>query len=86
MRTISKLIYVACDGQEFDNEEDCRQHELYMLKPCPFCGGLARYRNDAYELYAECTECGAKTESVSYSMSYNYKLMVCEKWNRRYEK
>ena len=51
------------------------------LKPCPFCGGEAKiggveyvYKNSKHShpvdnpIYAICTECGAKSRSVSVSM------------------
>lgn len=30
IKTITKNIYVACDGLEFDNKEACEKHELNL--------------------------------------------------------
>lgn len=32
--TVEQEVYIANDGQEFDNEDDCLSHERDLLKEC----------------------------------------------------
>lgn len=67
------------------------------LKPCPFCGGAAKYiskRNTDY-LNAPlkgkviCLKCGAGTKEYLVEQCYGAKVyterQICNKWNRRVE-
>ena len=53
----------------------------YKLKPCPFCGGKAKFSEDKdYQIYSvNCTECDAGTNS------YGIKRDAIDAWNKRIE-
>lgn len=56
------------------------------LKPCPFCGSKARYRNfqtaeDEVTAFVECTGCEAHTMAVS--DAYADKRAAIHYWNTR---
>jgi Lar family restriction alleviation protein len=64
---------------------------MKRLKPCPFCGGKAKYREiEAVEIdtpnagaeYIECTKCGACT-NLTFPAMDGVKEIVIEKWNKR---
>lgn len=53
------------------------------LKPCPFCGGSARYDNadcGPWE-WVECRECGAKGPEVNYNRRDECSAVAA--WNAR---
>ncbi len=58
------------------------------LKPCPFCGGVARYKEisdgnyNAGAEYIECTKCGAST-NLTLPLKDDVTGIVIEKWNTR---
>lgn len=63
------------------------------LKPCPFCGGEAKFRHIGKGTYknelgvlVRCKSCGASTE-IYYPLGWTSyeerKRSVIEKWNRR---
>lgn len=47
------------------------------LKPCPCCGGEARYAKLEDDILVYCTVCGLKTED------YKTQKDAAESWNRR---
>ena len=54
------------------------------LKPCPFCGGEARY-NDK-KVLIECKHCKATIYGCKvYRFCHNYKEWLYSLWNRRAE-
>ena len=60
------------------------------LKPCPFCGGKAEYKNEEREgrsdiSYVFCENCGARGEYFLVNDVYSSKDYAIEAWNRRAE-
>lgn len=53
------------------------------LKPCPFCGGSAEYRNDGMTGYVQCQNCLARNDSVYSWRDENWKEEVAGYWNSR---
>ena len=61
---------------------------MQKLKPCPFCGGTARYSygNDSGDLFVivMCNKCGIRTPKFYYLDKLSLgETRVSEKWNRR---
>ena len=54
------------------------------LKPCPFCGGNARYYHDSsHWTYVECSKCHTKSDVVTISVHYCAEDRAAELWNTR---
>ena len=57
------------------------------LKPCPFCGGSARFETRAIfasqVITVKCKECEAECKPVGISIDYSAREMAAEKWNTR---
>ena len=53
------------------------------LKPCPFCGGKAELKMNDQKVWAQCVECGARTQVVWIAAEYCANDKVAEAWNRR---
>jgi len=66
------------------------------LKPCPFCGGDAKYEHDTYKdsngfikapiesyEFVKCTTCGAEIFEDDQDVLYEYDSVVIDKWNSR---
>jgi Lar family restriction alleviation protein len=51
------------------------------LKPCPFCGGIARLEQMGWPHHVFCTLCGAKVTGIKYGEEGEQEAV--EKWNRR---
>lgn len=61
-----------------------------QLKPCPFCGGIAEFKqfaNPKSKAYVECCECHCHTDGYRYGSQYNSfaenKKIHAEIWNSR---
>lgn len=69
---------------------------MAKLKPCPFCGSVARYVTTripdgqcSYPVgYVECQVCGARTGMYNIESYYGItpykKEEICKRWNKRY--
>ena len=53
------------------------------LKPCPFCGGEAKLRNEGCCIFVKCKNCGAEAGLVHISAEYCANEKAAEAWNRR---
>ena len=53
------------------------------LKPCPFCGGEADYKDDGQYGYAYCTCCLARTDERYSWRDPEWKREVASEWNTR---
>jgi len=56
------------------------------LKPCPFCGGKAKYTYEKGMALVRCTNsftCGATGRAVPVSDSYRAKEVAIAAWERR---
>ena len=53
------------------------------LRPCPFCGGPADFRDDGIEGYAYCTHCLSRTDSFYSWREKNWKRDAARDWNTR---
>ncbi len=55
------------------------------LKPCPFCGGEAAYKelSGGSHIMVKCAECGIGTEAFRNHIYYCAADKVAEVWNRR---
>ena len=53
------------------------------LKPCPFCGGEAKLRNEGSCSFVKCKNCGAEAGLVHISAEYCANEKAAEAWNRR---
>ena len=68
---------------ELPNElcDDCKDGGV--LRPCPFCGGIAEMgENDDGANFIECTSCGAST-NLQYSLKDDGRPQLIERWNER---
>lgn len=53
------------------------------LKPCPFCGGIADYKEDGYHGWVQCIECLAITDKYYAWRDKNWKEKATNDWNDR---
>lgn len=54
------------------------------LKPCPFCGGKAVFKDiDSSCSYVRCEKCGATGKTVKISKKYSSDEKAIEAWNGR---
>lgn len=53
------------------------------LKPCPFCGGEAKFENFGYQVYIKCTKCKATSATFLSRVDYCAVDEVAKAWNRR---
>ena len=58
------------------------------LKPCPFCGRLAKIHNckvyGGYDYsYVECSKCHIRTKQYEVSTEYSSSEKATNDWNRR---
>lgn len=53
------------------------------LKPCPFCGGIADYKEDGYHGWVQCIECLATTDKYYAWRDKNWKGEATNDWNDR---
>lgn len=53
------------------------------LKPCPFCGGIADYKEDGYHGWVQCIECLATTDKYYAWRDKNWKEEATNDWNDR---
>lgn len=53
------------------------------LKPCPFCGGPADFRDDGCIGYAYCIHCLARTDDYYSWRDKNWKENAARDWNDR---
>lgn len=59
-----------------------------LLKPCPFCGGKARYIFRQFDIFTNavevrCFKCGCRTELIKPSCDYTARDVAAERWNKR---
>lgn len=58
------------------------------LKPCPFCGGKGKIKNEilwgSHRSYVRCEKCFCKTDDIIISPSYCAEEKAAERWNMRY--
>lgn len=52
------------------------------LKPCPFCGGVAKLQSDTWPRFVFCTSCFARTVNCP-GFGDNGSEQAIERWNRR---
>lgn len=61
----------------------------YDLKPCPFCGGKAKFKtthlDSTLSALVECSDCECRTIPIKWSLDYAAKEKAAELWNRRIE-
>ena len=61
--------------------------ESTVLKPCPFCGGNAKFISDMRTFsrsgYVECVICGARGKEFWAGMTYAARDKAVEAWNCR---
>ena len=53
------------------------------LKPCPFCGGEAKFENMGEFVVTKCEDCGAESDMIRISAEYCANEKAAEKWNQR---
>lgn len=53
------------------------------LKPCPFCGGEARFIRDAEYVCIVCNSCYASSIRYKSTVNEDIKEIITERWNRR---
>ncbi len=53
------------------------------LKPCPFCGGEAKFENMGEFVVTKCEDCGAESDMIRISAEYCANEKTAEKWNQR---
>lgn len=59
---------------------------MLEIKPCPFCGGKAIFKETAgYWCDVICEKCGAMIRCVLNNCDYSSKYEAIEAWNRRAE-
>ena len=56
---------------------------MVELKPCPFCGSKADYKDDGQYGYAYCTCCLARTDERYSWRDSEWKRSVASEWNTR---
>ena len=62
--------------------------EESSLKPCPFCGGPAHFRQKSWDIFTigvcvECDMCRARTDWLAGSSLRNIRKLAAESWNNR---
>lgn len=77
------MSYIAYHEQKQEQEKSVKMAEL---KPCPFCGGKAKYVYQMPYNAVKCTKCKVfgKTIVDSYEQQ-DGKAEAIEAWNRRTE-
>ena len=54
------------------------------LKPCPFCGGEAKFGNSFWDgVFVYCTNCGCQTEYATDDKQCVAEKRAADLWNRR---
>ena len=72
----------------FGNYKDGAEMTDIKLKPCPFCGGVAKVYHEKNHggidgSVVRCESCGAKAEWKRLSYDYACDYGAVEAWNRR---